>query len=247
MSGNWYDPGTIGSKRKQLDEQQIQAPPNINAMSGAGMDGGGAKSGIDMSGIQDMGKMPDISDDLKGQGDSQDNKSKVKDGKKEAPKNQRRRMQFMQYMRQENAEDRELVEEFGQAIEKTSDWEREDHLDDLRPSIWFRKDQHVVEVYATLGNLAAVFGILPPVNEGNKQDFTMMKIIFPPVKIPHMVEDEDTGEETEDFEAATDTFKTFIEECADFIKEQSGSRESKPGDRKKPKMAKPPVDEDEDK
>lgn len=233
MSGNWYNPGTVGAKRQQLDEQQIQAPPDPTAIGGPGGGGGGPGGGIEMPpGSADSGKTPDISRDLQGQKSSDENKPKDDKGeKKEAPKNQRRRMQFMQYMRQENAEDRELVEEFGEAIDVPSDWEREDHLDDLRPSIWFRKDQHVVEVYATLGNLAAVFGLMPPLNEGEEQDYTMMKVVFPPVKIPHMVEDEDTGEETEDFEEATETFKTFIEECTDYIREQREALEAQPGER----------------
>jgi len=226
MSGNWYDPGDVGSKRKQLAEQQIMAPPDPTAIGGPGEMGGSPAGSIDMPGPPDMGKAPDMSKDLQGRDNSGENKSKNDKG--EAPKHQRRRMQFMQYMRQENAKDRELVEEFGDMIEVPSDWEREDHLEDLRPSIWFRKDQHVVEVYATLGNLAAVFGLMPPLNEGDKQDYTMMKIVFPPVKIPHMIEDDNTGEETEDFEEASETFKTFVEECADYIKEQRESIENQP-------------------
>jgi hypothetical protein len=175
-----------------------------------------------------------VSKEFQGKDDSQENETKAE--KKEAPKNQRRRMQFMQYMRQENAEDRELVKEFGDVLDNPSDWEREDHFDDLRPSIWFRKDQYVVEVYAVLGKLAAVFGLMPPLNEGDKQDYTMMKIVFPPVKIPHLVEDEDTGEETEDFEEATDNFKTFIEECADYIREQRKFLEARPDNRSKAMM-----------
>lgn len=250
MSGNWYNPGNVGAKRQKLNEQQIQAPPDPTAVGGPGASVGGA--GLDMPNLGDGGggRAPDMSKELQGQNNSDENKGK--DGKddknnekKDAPKNQRRRMQFMQYMRQENAEDRELVEEFGEALDAPSDWEREDHLDDLRPSIWFRKDQHVVEVYATLGNLAAVFGLMPPLNEGDKQDYTMMRIVFPPVKIPHMSEDEDTGEENEDFEGATETFQTFIEECADYIREQRESLEGQPQETNRQVMR--PVEKGENK
>jgi len=241
MDGKWYDPGTIGSKRRLFDEQQIQAPPDIPATDGVG-GGVGLEGGIDTVSSQSSGKAPDISKELQGKIGSDESKSKTE--KHDAPKNQRRRMQFMQYMRQENADDRALVKEFGESIKTKSDWKREDHLNDMRPSIWFRKDQHVVEVYAVLGNLAAVFGIIPPINENDKQNYTMMKIVFPPVRIPHMIEDEDTGEETEDFEEATKTFKTFIEECDDYIKEQNQSREVTPN--KRSWAVKRPVDKGEE-
>jgi hypothetical protein len=152
-------------------------------------------------------------------------------GKKEAPTVQRRRMQFLQYMRRENEEDRELLNKLSEHIGDYAPqgWEREDHLDDLRPAIWFRMENHVTEVYANLGCIAAVFGFLPKI-EGEKQDFTMMKLIFPPVELPHMREDEDTGEKEEDFDEVRKKLDEYLVECAAYIQETSKEKNKKTGD-----------------
>lgn len=215
MSDQWYNPGEIGSKRKSLQENVPAdslgggadiAAPNVGQIEMPKSDGG--TSSPEMSGDNLQGK----------RNDSEENKSK--NTSQEAPREQRRRMQFMQYMRKENAEDRKVLEEFVEMFDTPDGWKREEHLGDLRPSIWFRKDDYVVEVYATLGSIAAIFGTVPPVSENEKQDYTMMGIIFPPVKIPHIYEDDDTGEESEDFEQASDTLDAFIEECDDYVREQ---------------------------
>jgi hypothetical protein len=225
----WYDPGKTGAKLKALQEQAEDSPGGGEGMSepGAGEAGmsNGGNAAPDFSGQKDQAKGKDPGEDHAG------------DARKEAPREQRRRMQFMQYMREENSADREMLKEFIDQFDTPSQWEREDHFEDLRPSVWFRSDNHVVEVYATLGCIAAVFGVLPPVAEGtkDKQDYTMMDIVFPPVKIPHLYEDEDTGEVSDDYEGAKDNLKDLMEECADYIREQKDLAEDET--RKKRKKA----------
>lgn len=217
----WYDPGKVGAKRKALEEQAaaLADPAGTGEQDAAPV---ATPKGDKISSQNSSGK------NLLGKQNNSE-----KDQKKEAPRDQRRRMQFLQYMRQENTQDRELLEEFMDQFDTPKDWEREEHLKDLRPSVWFRKNDYVIEVYATLGCIAAIFGNMPPVADGKreKQDYTMMNIIFPPVKIPHLTEDEDTGEEVEDYEEAKSTLGSFIEECADYILEQQSAVEKQKGEK----------------
>ena len=159
---------------------------------------------------------------------SQNQKKSKEDEEKNASHKMRRMLQFNQYMRVENEKDRELMEEFIKSFEDIEGWEKEDHLDDLRPSIWFRNGNYVAEVYASLGTIAAVFGYLPkekPRKDDDSDRFNMPKSIFPPVALPYEIEDEDTGEVEESFENAYEKFQEFLEECADYIAQTEGEDE----------------------
>ena len=160
-------------------------------------------------------------------------KKNKEDEKDKAPQRLRRMLQFRQYMRSDNVEDRELMEDFLNIITDIDDWDREDHLDDLRPSVWFRQGDHVAEVYTSLGVISATFGYLPK-KDGEDQDYTMMESIFPPVILPYEVEDEDTGEKEESFDNAFEKLSEFLSECSDYIKQTGQSDDNdKPGKSRK--------------
>lgn len=153
-------------------------------------------------------------------------------GEKSSSSRQKRRMRLSQYSREDDEKGRELLKQFIGELDEHEFWEGEERFEDFRPAYWFRKGPYIVELYANISGLAAVFGYIPKEKEEEreKQDYSMMKLVFPPVKIPHVFEDEDTGEEEEDWEKSKKILEEYLEECEEYVR--SKSKENK-DDKKK--------------
>lgn len=152
---------------------------------------------------------------------------------------------FRQYMRSQNEEDEELIRKIAPVIPIPEGWDIEDHLEDLRPGIWIKKDKHVIMVYSSMGMIAVCFGEMRSPStmpeEGHmttqdtrQQDFSMVFPIFPPEDIPYINEKDD--EKKEDFVLAQKKLEDFMTGCIEYI--SSASRDGSALEKKKSKEAK---------
>lgn len=101
---------------------------------------------------------------------------------------------FMDYMREQNSDDREYLEEFATNIPVPDGWNVELHYDDLHPAVWMRRDKYVILVYMIAGAMSVMLGELrQPVKVAKPHWSTMM---------PGMADDRvDAGAKKEDEKA----------------------------------------------
>ena len=89
---------------------------------------------------------------------------KVDKGEEETPESTHstsayvKTLSFKAYMREVNSEDYRLMTKFLESVVVPSGWHVEDHMEDFYPGVWLRKNNFIIEVYASLGRISARFG-----------------------------------------------------------------------------------------